>query len=857
MPQRFLKTVAITILVLTFGIASTSPGQTSSDLSTLGQKPFVPKGRWAVVIGVSSYSDEIGHLQYTAKEARDFASLLTEKLEFNPSNVKLLADGGTENEVPTSAHILQGLDSLLADPKLDKGNLFVFYFSGHGVATPKGDFLLPADIKKDQIEQMGVPVRDVIGRIVKAGLKNVLFITDACRAGTKNDFGVELASLCHQANLAVILGCAPGKRSYEYPELKQGAFTHFLLEGLQEPSLRDSSGALWASKLGQQVQKKVYDFTEPDHGKFAQVPTLWGDESTLDVLLAAYPTDSPSQASINSFKDKASKLSRREYVSSLSTYARALADKNQNTEAIEILKVVEQLGELGHESRYLLAATLDQLGRSGEARKVYEPLVAEKSGFWKDLATTSSLSRSIDPQARLQSAQRLLATSSDWELCRLGCLVIDQLGSRQERLKWSRFFAEKPSASPKQKFYSKAHLALNEHRWKDALTLLEAAHNSSGNDPDDESLMLACLEPLQAIGNLKARDAFLDEASQGTRISSLALLFKAKIAKEKGDSKASLLNLQLALKGNIGADYLFFAVKVAGPYIGSLQDEFLEAAGKHPYSWRAHIVTLLMKQLKGDPNPMEEYLRSTRYVDDELTFYSSIYDMFSSVMGEELSLGTLKQTAYEEQINVYFLQLVRYANSFGFETSLWKQLLQFGLFSERSSQFDRVARRFLPQDAKSIPINLRFQIMLLAMNRGDQLRVESLRTAGLDSDDVEGSIGYLACYYAVLGKYKEAQVLINHQARLSPDWSARVEALKTYILVKTNPKVASKLHVSSSSKDIIVQAIEGLTLATLGQWNRAEPLLTASVQRMGWSGVPISLPLPREEVGIARVTCIG
>ena len=191
-----------------------------------------------MVIGVSKYSDDIGTLNYTSKEARDFAHVLTDKLEFDSNNVTLLADGGTPEEAPTSAHILASLDAMLANPKLDKGNLFLFYFSGHGVATPNGDFLLPDDTQKQKVEEMGVPVRDVIKRIVNAGLKNVLFIADACRSGTKNDFGVELASLCHQANLAVMLGCAPGKRSYEYPELQQGAFTHFLLGGLQAPDLR-------------------------------------------------------------------------------------------------------------------------------------------------------------------------------------------------------------------------------------------------------------------------------------------------------------------------------------------------------------------------------------------------------------------------------------------------------------------------------------------------------------------------------------------------------------------------------------------------------------------------------------------
>ncbi len=788
-----------------------------------------------MVVGVSKYGEDIGQLKYTAKEARDFADLLTEKLEFDPANVRLLADGGTEKEAPSSTNILANLDALLADPKLDRGNLFVFYFSGHGVATPKGDFLLPSDTKKDQIEQMGVPVKEVISKIAKAGLKNVLFITDACRAGTKNDFGIELASLCHQANLAVILGCAPGKRSYEYPELKQGAFTHCLLEALQDSTLRDGSGALWASKLGQQVQKKVFDFTEPDHGKFAQLPMLWGDDSTLDVLLAAYPSTSVTEASINSFKDKASRLSRQEYVASLTTYAEALAEKDRNIEAIEILKVVEQLGELEPASRYLLAASLDQLGRSGEANKVYDPLFNMKSGFWKDLAQTSSLSRALPPKLRLQAAQNLLQPHTDWELSRLAWLVIDLQGSQAERLKASKIFADLPNVSQRRKFYAKAQLALTERRWKDALKLLDAAHTSEGNDPNDENLMLACLTPLFELGDQKSLNRFLDAATQQAEIGSLAYLLKAKIAKERGDSKVSLQYIQLALKGGIKESYLFLAVKIAGPYIGSLQDEFLAAAAKSPYSWKAHIVTMLMKQLKGDTTVMEEYLRGSRYVDDELTFYSSLYDMFSSVMAEELALGTLKQAAFEEQINVYFLQLIRYASNFGFETKLWKQFLEYGLFAERSSQVEAVIRRYIPKEPKDIPINLRFQILLLAMNEGDSLRVEALRSASLDADDVDESVGYLACFDAIHGKFESAQALIKKAVNPSSVWVARLSALKAFILASSQKSSSAKIVTNTTSKDLIVQAFYGLTLAAKGDWVHAEPLLARQGSDRIWT----------------------
>ncbi len=799
------------------------------------QKPFVPHGRWALVIGVSGYGDEIGRLKYTAKEARDFASTLTGKLEFDPANVKLLADEGTESEAPTAAHIISQLDLLLNDPKLDKGNLFVFYFSGHGVATPKGDFLLPADVKKYRIEEMGVPVKAVIARIVKAGLKNVLFISDACRAGTKNDFGVELTGLCHDANLAVLLGCAPGKRSYEYPELRQGAFTHFLLEGLQEPKLRDASGALWASKLGLEVQKKVYDFTEPDHGKFAQLPTLWSDDSTLDVLLGAYPPETVSAESLQLFRNRAGQLNRKEYVASLTTYAQALLDKDRAAEAVDLLKVVEQLGELEPDSRYLLGASLDSLGRSGEANRVYAPLLALTDSYWKDLAQTTSLSRAIDPQVRAKSAVRLLQSNSDWELCRLCWLVVDQHGSPSDKIESAKRFAQVSAATPRRKYYAQAHVALTQGRWSDALKLIDQAQKADGKDPSDESLLLARLEPLEAVGNIKSRDAYLEQASSGSQISGLALLLRAKYAKDSNDKQGSIDLIKRSLKAGIRSEYLFLAVKIAGPAIGILQDDFLDAASKYPYSWRAHIVNLLMKQFKGDTNPMEEYLRSARYVDDDLTFYSSIYDMYSSVMAEELALGTLKQTAYEEQINVYFLQLIKYVSRFGYDSRLWRQLLEYGMFAERSSQFDRIARKYLRGSEKSLSPELRQQLLVLAMNRGESERVESLIMGGLQVNDDLETRCLLTCYFGTTGKVDAMKNLLSHLPPLTGQWAERIRALRSYYRAKGGDQVQAKAGLSTPSKDLATQAFQGLAWAALGDWKKAEPLLAIQGRDRLWT----------------------
>jgi len=822
-------------LVLCFLVASSlAAAQIGAPLDVQGNI-FVPNNRWALVVGVANYDKSVGALRYTAKEAKDFADTLKSDLAFAPENVRLLADGGQSDVAPTSPNILAALDSLLSDKRLDKANLFVFYFSGHGVGTPKGDFLLPADALKGEFETKGVPVGEVIRRIVGAGLKNVLFIADACRAGSENDFGEDLTELCHKSNIAVILGCAPGKRSYEYPELKQGAFTHFLLEGLKRPELRDISGALWASRLGADLQTRVHDFTEPDHGKYAQTPALWGEQSTLDVLLAAYPKPPVSDEAVRQFRAKAATLSTEDYAAAMIAYAYALYENDRTDETVEMLKTVDALGQLTPQARVTLAVALDTLGRTGEAQRVYATFDHLPDSVWRDIGLATSTSRALSPVERLRAAERLFATGGSWETKFLAIGIFKNWGTYEQKLRYAKLFASE-DATPRRRLYAAALLANVEGRWADASKAFSESLKSPGASPSDTVIFTESLAPLRIQGNAKAYAALLDRGIATGIATGLCYLERAQLAKDANDPATRVAALKAALEADLSPTLMLRAASIAGPYIGMLKEAFMAAAEKHPYSWRARMVKYFVNEISGDKKAMEQDGYATdRYMDDRLTVYSSLFEFMDGFMTEAVLMGRMDPKVYRSQLDFYFLMMRDYSGGFGIDADLWMQLVKYGMFNERNGQVQQIVAKRLPLPAGSMPKNLKPMMFLLAANRGDASTAKALGVSAFEPTERTDPQWFYACYEATLGLSKEAASRIAGLAAPSAEIAEPMEALKTYLLAANGRVAEARKRLGKKSTSVVVDALDGMTWARLGDWKRAEPLLARQAVEVSWA----------------------
>lgn len=828
--QRALAAIAFLLALLSHALAQDVPAE----------KPFVPSNRWALVIGASNYSKEVGPLRFTSKEAKDFSDELKSRLSFKPENVKLLADGGAAEEAPTSKNILQALDSVLANPRLDKANLFIFYFSGHGVATPKGDFLLPSDAKPGEFEQSGVPVQDVIGRIVKAGLKNVLFIADACRAGTANDFGNQFIELCRKANLAVILGCEPGKRSYEYPTLQSGAFTHFLIQSLGDPTLRDASGTLWASKLGSEVRKQVHDYTEPDYGKFAQNPILWGEQSTLDVLLATYPQKPVSDLAIQSFKKSAEKLNKREFAAAMIDYAAQLMNEDREDQSVELFKTVDQLGELTSAGRYLLGSALDTLGRRGEATRVFQAFDSEPDSYYKDLAMISSASRNISPDKRVATAFKMLKSDAGWAEKMLAWTVVHACGSFEQKLEFARAFASIPALDERTTLYAQAQLAISDGRWKDAVSLFRRSMKAAGDHPANKVLFFSILYPLVAARDEKGLEEWIAEGTKTPGCEVLSYLRRAYQAKVRGDQDVRLDSIRQLLKYNPDPEELWSAVKVAGATIGQVKDEFKAATARYPYSWRARVINAFLRQLEGDPKALDDVNKGSLYQEDALTFNAETFELMGSLLEEAFNLGRIKELDYRRQVDMYFITLLSLSEKFGYDSDIWEEFTRFGQFNERNPQVRWAFEKRLPFNLESVPTSLRPLLIMESMNRGDDDRTAKLSALPYEPVEMDDEKWLYACYLATRGKEKDAAKLVVGLRPASENIAPRAEAMKTYLVAKLGDPKEARKRLKINVDDLIVRGYKALAWAALGDWANAEPLLLEQARSRDWAFLYLS-----------------
>lgn len=210
--------------------------------------------RIAMTVGIDRYhrNSQLTELKYAMKDATRFHGLLN-KLDFDETLTLF-------SERATTAAITDMLSSKVS-PALKKGDLFVFYFSGHGHDWVRGgkssQCILPWNTTVDGLSNLTahyvIQVRDICAMAERKGAI-CLILLDSCRnklkAGEKgageepNRYARrDLQLLIEKAEsvsapLCILTSCQPEHPAYENGELEAGIFTHALLE-VWERAYRD------------------------------------------------------------------------------------------------------------------------------------------------------------------------------------------------------------------------------------------------------------------------------------------------------------------------------------------------------------------------------------------------------------------------------------------------------------------------------------------------------------------------------------------------------------------------------------------------------------------------------------------
>lgn len=222
-------------------------------------------GRQALVIGINDYPD--APLDWCVNDAHELAEILSMR-EYH-FEVNLLTNKDADRRTVLSA--VQRLFMADLDMRL-------IYFSGHGVATPFGTFLVTVD---------GVPLDEGIdvgylGRMLALQSNSQsasVLLLDCCHAGAaqpwpqhahsarRTDLVSALPSI--SPSNAVLAACRPDQLSAEDSELRHGIFTHHLLDALYG-NAADPNGAITVTSVHDYVAHKLE--SEINH-----VPVFKGD----------------------------------------------------------------------------------------------------------------------------------------------------------------------------------------------------------------------------------------------------------------------------------------------------------------------------------------------------------------------------------------------------------------------------------------------------------------------------------------------------------------------------------------------------------------------------------------------------
>lgn len=240
-------------------------------LFVMGGVALAYNNTYAIIIGVADYRDYgpmSGDLIYTVPDANSFKSFLMSKKggSVPASNIVLLT-----NAQASKANIIAKGKALFTKAKKD--DRVIFYFSGHG---SKGCFV-PYDSEPLWFDDV-----KAIFRCAKSNTK--LLFADACFSGSmKKDLAnntqwkrsleksIKAAS---NMNIAVMMSCQGDELSLEAPDLGNGLFTYYLMEGLGGKANRDGNKYVTIQELYYYVYHKVQGKAAARNHK--QTPELFG-----------------------------------------------------------------------------------------------------------------------------------------------------------------------------------------------------------------------------------------------------------------------------------------------------------------------------------------------------------------------------------------------------------------------------------------------------------------------------------------------------------------------------------------------------------------------------------------------------
>ena len=261
-------------------------------LVQISQAQAAEPNRWAILIGVDDYI-QAQDLKYCGADQQALKDQLVAS-GFEAGQVFLLHDKATDRKYqPTKRNIEKQLELVLS--LVDRGDVVLLSFSGHGVHFGGKSYLCPNDAELDDPETL-IDTQSIYDLLKGSRASLKVLIVDACRndprPGGQRAFKATAGSTALARSfqdekltpegVVLLNSCSPGEISWEEEKFGHGVFMNFVLDGLKGQADRNSDGSVSLSELAKyanlntklHVARKYNDSQRP----------FITNESTLDAL---------------------------------------------------------------------------------------------------------------------------------------------------------------------------------------------------------------------------------------------------------------------------------------------------------------------------------------------------------------------------------------------------------------------------------------------------------------------------------------------------------------------------------------------------------------------------------------------
>jgi len=233
----------------------------------------------AVVVGVKEYSDStFTDLDYAERDAAAVYETLL-KGSYHISDTRLMTRSSTSPELwPTRNNFLREIRRMCAAAGRD--DTVLLYFSGHGIEHKGENYLVPSDALGEIVVDTAVPLSTIMEMLRESPSESKIIVLDSCHSGARKgqkDIGRMTEGFLNALRInmegwAILSSCKEREVSWEWKEVEQSAFTHFLVKALKGEAGCDAEGRIFISDVAKYVSEKVSAWAR-NSGK-QQTPTL-------------------------------------------------------------------------------------------------------------------------------------------------------------------------------------------------------------------------------------------------------------------------------------------------------------------------------------------------------------------------------------------------------------------------------------------------------------------------------------------------------------------------------------------------------------------------------------------------------